>query len=71
MQDETLIRMSKQIADFFAPYDKNEAVAGILGHLRNFWDPRMRRQIIEIYETGPQRLEPRVAAAVEQLEAPA
>ena len=70
MQDEALIRMTKQIAEFFAPYGEEETVSEILGHLNDFWDPRMRRQLIEIYEAAPERLDPYVRAAVAQLEVP-
>lgn len=69
MQDEDLIRMSRQIADFFAPYTEEEAVAGIAGHLRSFWDPRMRRQLLDIGERTPDRLHPQVRTALARLEA--
>jgi len=40
--------MANQIADFFKTSnpDRNEAVAATTQHLRNFWEPRMRREII-------------------------
>jgi formate dehydrogenase subunit delta len=43
-----LIAMANQIADFFATSnpDRSEAVAAAAQHLRNFWEPRMRREII-------------------------
>jgi formate dehydrogenase subunit delta len=42
--------MANQIADYFAAEpDPQEAIAGAASHLRRFWDPRMRRQIIEHY----------------------
>ena len=42
---DELVRMANQIADFFRPYPAEEADAGIDTHIRDFWDPRMRRQL--------------------------
>ena len=36
---EKLVRMANQIADFFAPYPEEEAVAGMQQHIRSFWTP--------------------------------
>ena len=43
-----LVTMANQIADFFKTSnpDRGEAVAATAQHLRSFWDPRMRREII-------------------------
>jgi formate dehydrogenase subunit delta len=43
-----LVTMANQIADFFRTSnpDRNDAVAATAQHLRSFWDPRMRREII-------------------------
>ena len=43
-----LVTMANQIADFFKTSnpDRAEAVAGTAHHLRSFWDPRMRREIV-------------------------
>jgi formate dehydrogenase subunit delta len=43
-----LVTMANQIADFFATSnpDRGEAVSATAQHLRSFWDPRMRREII-------------------------
>jgi formate dehydrogenase subunit delta len=39
--------MANRIADFFqAEPDRQAALEGIAGHLRRFWDPRMRREIV-------------------------
>jgi len=47
MHIERLVTMANQIADFFgSDPDKDEAVAATANHLRKFWDPRMRREII-------------------------
>jgi formate dehydrogenase subunit delta len=43
-----LVTMANQIADFFKTSnpDRAEAVAAAAQHLRSFWDPRMRREIV-------------------------
>ncbi len=43
-----LVTMANQIADFFRTSNPDcaEAVAATAQHLRGFWDPRMRREII-------------------------
>jgi formate dehydrogenase subunit delta len=43
-----LVTMANQIAEFFktSDPDRAEAVAATAHHLRSFWDPRMRREII-------------------------
>jgi formate dehydrogenase subunit delta len=43
-----LVTMANQIADFFRTSnpDRAGAVSATVQHLRNFWDPRMRREIV-------------------------
>ena len=45
METRDMVRMANQIADFFAPYPRGEAVDGIAKHVHLFWDPRMRNQL--------------------------
>lgn len=51
-----LIRMLNQIADFFRPYPREEAEHSVETHVRDFWDPRMRRQLAEILDAGGEGL---------------
>jgi hypothetical protein len=44
MDDTTLVRMANQIAAFFHASGHDAGVKGTAGHIRSFWDPRMRRQ---------------------------
>ncbi len=45
--DDTLVRMANQIGTFFESMpDRGEALAGIAKHLKNFWDPRMRKAFL-------------------------
>jgi len=53
MHIEALVRMANQIGDFFdAMPDRAEALEGIVQHLRKFWDPRMRRELLAHVDAG-------------------
>ena len=53
MEIQRLVKMANEIGTFFEnAADRNEAVTSIAAHLRNFWEPRMRKQLIE-YAHGP------------------
>jgi formate dehydrogenase subunit delta len=62
-----LVYMANQIAKFFAIHPEPEAIAGTADHLRKFWDPRMRRLIIEHYDAGGEGLNALTRQAIEQL----
>jgi formate dehydrogenase subunit delta len=50
---ERLVSMANDIAAFFnAEPDRAEAARGVANHLKRFWDPRMRRQIVSQYRNG-------------------
>jgi formate dehydrogenase subunit delta len=68
MSHEKLAYMANQIGRFFAYQPDEQAIASINDHLRRFWDPRMRKQIIAELDTAP--LDPRVRRAVERLKDP-
>ena len=61
-----LIKMANQIGAFFqAEPDRTAALDGIAGHIKRFWDPRMRRQIVEWVERhGGEGLSELVAEAI-------
>ena len=47
MNPERLAEMVNDIANFFAAeQDRDIAVDGVCNHLRKFWEPRMRKQIV-------------------------
>lgn len=51
MDADNLIRMVNRIGEFFeAQPNRDEALQGIAEHLRKFWDPRMRGQILQVLE---------------------
>ena len=65
MRVERLVSMANDIGAFFnAEPDKIEAAKNIASHLRRFWDPRMRRQIVAHYREGGAGLDDVVRSAV-------
>ena len=63
--DDKLVRMANDIGKFFAAQGEARAVEGISTHLRKFWTPRMRAEIIAHAEAGGAGLDdlPRRAVA--------
>jgi formate dehydrogenase subunit delta len=53
-----IVRMANQISDFFAAYPHDTAVKETATHIRNFWDPRMRRQLFDHLAAGGEGLKP-------------
>ena len=53
MHIERLVTMANDIAAFFhGAATQDEAVRSVATHLRNYWDPRMRKQIVEHFNAG-------------------
>jgi formate dehydrogenase subunit delta len=72
METERLVKLANDISRFFeAEPDRAEAVKGVAGHMRRFWDPRMRREILAHARTGGAGLSEVALAAVNALEPPA
>jgi formate dehydrogenase subunit delta len=66
MDLDNLIRMANRIGDFFeAMPDPDEARDGIANHLKRFWEPRMRAEILaHVEKTGGAGLHPMVVEAI-------
>jgi formate dehydrogenase subunit delta len=41
-----LLRMARQIADFYNSYGDDEATQAIAGHINKFWTPKMREEFL-------------------------
>ena len=68
MNIEHLSQMVNDIANYFAAEpDHATGVASVADHLRKFWDPSMRKQIIEHLRAGGEGLEPLAREAVQRL----
>lgn len=50
MHIDLLISMANQIGDFFAGANPETAARDVANHLKRYWEPRMRAQIITYYE---------------------
>jgi formate dehydrogenase subunit delta len=68
MSPDKLAYMANQIGKFFAHQPHDKAVAAITDHIRKFWDPRMRREIITHLDAV--KLDPSVREAVGRLADP-
>ncbi|MBX5452486.1 MAG: formate dehydrogenase subunit delta [Acidobacteriia bacterium] len=64
MQPKRLTAMANQIARFFEHRGEEKAAADTADHLRKFWDPRMRREIIAHFMAGGEGLSPIAKKAV-------
>jgi formate dehydrogenase subunit delta len=53
-----IVRMANQIAEFFAAYPHDTAVKETAGHIRSFWDPRMRKELFDHLAAGGEGLSP-------------
>ncbi len=69
-QHDKLIMMANQIAKFFESQSGDDAVSQIANHIEDFWDPRMRRQILAHVADGGAGLSPLALAAIRTLKAP-
>ncbi|WP_374369490.1 formate dehydrogenase subunit delta [Dongia sp.] len=67
MNNDRLVSMANQIADFFQSYPEAEAVEGIATHIKKFWDPRMRQGIFAHLAAGGAGLKPLTLKALQQL----
>lgn len=66
MNIEHLVRMANQIGEFFeSEPDQEGAANAVANHLKRFWDPRMRREILRYAEDqGGQGLKDIVSRAI-------
>jgi len=63
-----MVHMANQIALFFASYSREEAIAGVTDHFKKYWEPRMRKQIIEYVAHGGGGLHELALEAVKHLQ---
>ena len=58
MRPDRLVSMANDIGAFFnGDPDKTAAARGVATHVRRFWDPRMRKQIVAHLQAGGAGLE--------------
>jgi formate dehydrogenase subunit delta len=64
---DKLVKMANQIGAFFVA-QKVGAADGMADHLRKFWDPHMRAEIIEHVKHGGAGLDPIAIEAIKSLD---
>lgn len=66
MNAERLVQMANDIGRFYDTLpDRAEALGSTASHLRRFWDPRMRSELLQhIEHTGGAGLEPFTLEAI-------
>jgi formate dehydrogenase subunit delta len=57
------VRLANDVAAQFRHLPHDEAVAAVAAHLRTFWEPRMRTQLVEAADAGAGDLDPIAAEA--------
>lgn len=70
MSPEKMVHMANQIAAFFRS-QPGDAAEGIAAHFSDFWEPRMRRQLLDHIAAGGEGLEADVLEAAKLMNAPA
>jgi formate dehydrogenase subunit delta len=61
------IRLANEIAVQFHHKPADEAAAAIANHIRRFWDPRMKKELLQRVQSEAGSLDPLVIAATRQL----
>jgi formate dehydrogenase subunit delta len=53
MDGRKLVKMANEIAAFFAAEpERAAAVDGVAGHIKRFWEPRMRTALLAVLDAG-------------------
>ncbi|MEQ8392059.1 MAG: formate dehydrogenase subunit delta [Thalassospira sp.] len=63
MAPDKLVYMANQIATFFKSKPHAEGVAGVAGHINDFWEPRMRKQLFGLIADQYDGIDPLVLEA--------
>lgn len=70
MSPDKMVHMANQISIFFESRPEPEGIAGVAAHINDFWEPRMRRQLLDHVATGGAGLRPLVLAAIAKIRPP-
>ena len=61
------VRLANDIAEQFHHLPDEEATSSVASHLKLFWDPRMRTQLLAHIAAGGTDLDPLVVKAADEL----
>ncbi len=67
MSSGNLVRMANQIAISFRLQPEQEAISSAMQHIKDYWNPLMRREIYAHLEKGGEGLEPLALKALRKL----
>lgn len=70
MSPDKMAHMANQIAAFFRS-QHGDTAESVAAHLNDFWEPRMRRQLLDFVAAGGAGLDPEVIEAAKRMRAPA
>ena len=65
-----LIYMANQISKFMESKPHAEGLEGLSSHINDFWEPRMRRHLFEVIDSGGTGLRPLVLEAAANIRRP-
>lgn len=68
---DKIVRMANQIATFMASKPHAEGLEGLVNHINDFWEPRMRRQFFELIDSDSAGFLPLVREAAPSIRRPA
>lgn len=71
MSPEKMVMMANQIATFFATQPGNGQAEKIAAHINDFWEPRMRTQLLAHAAAGGDGLSDLARAAIDHVREPA
>jgi formate dehydrogenase subunit delta len=70
MSTSDVARLAADIAAQFAHQPDEQAASSVATHIRTFWDPRMRSQLMDLVAAGDSDLDPVLVAAAARLQPP-
>lgn len=70
MSADKIARMANQIAQFMESKPHAEGLEGLVAHINDFWEPRMRTQLFALLDQGGAGLRPLVIEAAGKIRRP-
>jgi len=70
MSPEKLVYMANQIARFMESKPEAEGAASLAAHINDFWEPRMRTQMLALIDAGTADFRPLVLQAAPAIRRP-
>jgi hypothetical protein len=67
---QKLVRMANQIGTFFGAQPGPDGAANVADHINKFWEPRMRRQFLHLFDMGGEGFSPIVREAAAAVRRP-